>query len=95
MAQPITDYAAFFAGAKQAVEELEQLKQQERQLEETEKQLEKTLKTKQQTIADTISQTVKQRADEISRSYDMEIGKIQDRLKKGKIKAGEGKNSGD
>ncbi len=94
MAQPITDYAAFFAGAKQAVEELEQLKQQERQLEETEKQLEKTLKTKQQTIADTISQTVKQRADEISRSYDVEIGKLQDRLKKVKSKREKAKTQG-
>lgn len=94
MAQPITDYAAFFAGAKQAVEELEQLRQQERQLEETEKQLEKTLKTKQQTIADTISQTVKQRSDEISKSYDIEIGKTQDRLKKAKSKREKAKTQG-
>ena len=36
MAQPVTDYAAFFAGAKQAVEELEQIKQSEETLKKKE-----------------------------------------------------------
>lgn len=94
MAQPITDYAAFFAGAKQAVQELEQLEQREKQLEESEKQLQNSLKVKQRTIMDTISQTVKQRSDEISKSYDAEIGKIQDRLKKARVRREKAKNQG-
>ena len=36
MALPITDYTAFFAGAKQAVQELEQLRERELCLEESE-----------------------------------------------------------
>lgn len=94
MAQPITDYAAFFAGAKQAVQELKQLEEREKQLEGQEKQLENTLKVKQRTVADTISQTVKQRSEEISKSYDAEIGKTQDRLKKVRAKREKAKNQG-
>lgn len=94
MAQPITDYAAFFAGAKQAVQELEQLELKEKQLKETEKQLENSLKAKQRSITDTISQTVKQRSEEISKSYDAEIAKTQDRLKKARAKREKAKSQG-
>lgn len=82
MAQPITDYTAFFAEAKQAVQELDELKQKEKMLLDLEKQLESSLKSKQKSVADTIAQTVKKRRDEITKSYDAEIGKAQDRLKK-------------
>lgn len=44
MALPITDYTAFFAGAKQAVQELEQLRERELCLEESEKTLEDQLR---------------------------------------------------
>lgn len=94
MEQSITDYASFFAGAKQTVQELEQLKQKEKELEDREKQLENSLKVRQRTISDTISQTVKQRSEEISKSYDAEIGKLQDRLKKVRAKREKAKNQG-
>ena len=94
MEQPIMDYASFFAGARQVVQELEQLKQKEKELESQEKQLENSLKVKQRTIADSIAQTVKQRGDEIAKSYDAEIGKLQDRLKKARTKREKAKNQG-
>ena len=46
MGQPITDHAAFFASAGQAVEELEALNTEMEQLEADEKKLESSLKGK-------------------------------------------------
>lgn len=94
MAQPITDYAAFFAGAKQAVKELEQLKQKQEQLENDEQKLEKNLQAKQRAVADTITATLKQRTEEISKSYDVEISKAQEQLKKVRAKREKAKNQG-
>lgn len=95
MAQPITDYNAFFAGAKQAVQELDELKQKEKMLLDLEKQLENSLKSKKKEVADTIAQTVKKRSDEIAKSYDVEIGKAQDRLKKVRSKREKAKTQGE
>ena len=86
MALPITDYTAFFAGAKQAVQELEQLRERELCLEESEKTLEDQLRTREKAVVDTIARTVKARGEEIARSYDTEIGKTEDQLKKVKAK---------
>ena len=94
MAQPITDYAAFFDGAKQAVWEMEQLKLREEQLLNLENELETSLKTKQKQVSDIISQTVKKRLEEINQSYDAEISKKQDRLKKIRSKREKAKNQG-
>ena len=95
MAQSITDYGAFFTEAKKAVQELDELKQREKMLTDLEKQLENSLKAKQKSVADTIAQTVKKRSDEISKSYDAEIGKAQDRLKKVRGKREKAKTQGE
>lgn len=95
MAQPITDYAAFFSAAKQAVQELDDLNQKEKMLQDLEKQLENTLKTKQKNVAETIALTVKKRSDEITKSYDTEIGKTQENLKKVRSKREKAKNQGE
>lgn len=70
MAQAITNYTAFFTGAKEAVKKLEELKQKERELEDKEKKLERSLKTEQKMAADAVAATVKQREEEITGSYD-------------------------
>lgn len=95
MPQPITDYAAFFSAAKQAVQELEELKQKEKMLQDLEKQLESTLKTKQKNISETIALTVKKRSDEITKSYDAEISKTQEHLKKVRSKREKAKSQGE
>lgn len=95
MPQPITDYGAFFDAAKQAVQELDELKQKEKMLQNLEKQLEGSLKTKQKQIAETIALTVKKRSDEIAKSYDAEIAKTQDLLKKVRGKREKAKNQGE
>lgn len=95
MAQPITDYTSFFIGAKQSIQELEELKQKEKMLLDLEKQLENSLKTKKKEVAETISLTVKKRSDEIAKSYDAEIAKTQDRIKKVRGKREKAKNQGE
>ena len=52
MAQPITDYTSFFMGAKQSIQELDELKQKEKMLLDLEKQLENSLKTKKKDEVD-------------------------------------------
>ncbi len=94
MAQPITDYAAFFAGAKQAVDELEHLNQKADMLLDKEKRLENTLKTKKKELSDTVTKTVRQREDEIAKSYDAESDKTQERLKKVIAKREKAKSQG-
>lgn len=95
MPQPITDYGAFFDAAKQAVQELDDLKQKEKMLQNLEKQLESSLKTKQKQVSETIALTVKKRNDEIAKSYDVEIAKTQDLLKKVRGKREKARNQGE
>lgn len=95
MPQPITDYHAFFGAAKQAVQELDELKQKEKMLQDLEKQLESSLKTKQKNVSETIALTVKKRRDEIAKSYDTEITKTQDHLKKVRGKREKAKSQGE
>ena len=95
MAQPITDYTSFFMGAKQSIQELDELKQKEKMLLDLEKQLENSLKTKKKEVAETISLTIKKRSDEIAKSYDTEIAKTQDRVKKVRGKREKAKSQGE
>lgn len=95
MPQPITDYGAFFDAAKQAVQELDELKQKEKMLQNLEKQLESSFKTKQKQVSETIALTVKKRSDEIAKSYDTEIAKTQELLKKVRGKREKARNQGE
>lgn len=45
-------------------------------------------------MADTIARTVKARGEEIARSYDAELGKTEDQLKKVKAKREKARNQG-
>ncbi len=94
MAQPITDYTAFFSTAKQAVLELDELKNRARELEERENQLERAVREKEKEIARSIEQTINQRRGEIARSYGSEISAAEDRLKKIRGKRDKAKNQG-
>lgn len=87
MAQAINNYPEFLAEARRAVEELSLLKDREEQLRQGERKAEKSLEAEKKQISDTIGQTVKKRQEEINASYDNEIAKGQERLKKAKSEA--------
>lgn len=94
MAQPITDCTAFLAQAKNAVENAERIKKSCEQLSMEEKQQKRQLEAEKKALADEISFTIKKRQEEITASYDKEIGKEQERLKKAKSKREKAKNQG-
>lgn len=94
MVQPITDQRAFLMEAKKALEELSDLKERNEQLRLDMKKKEKELEAERKAVTDAISLTIKKRLDEISSSYDQEIGKGQERLKRVRSKREKAKNQG-
>lgn len=94
MGQAITDYGTFLMEAKQAVTELEELEQRETALAAQSKQSRRQLETEEKAVADRISQTVKKRAADITASYDKELGKGQEQLKKARARREKAKSQG-
>ncbi|MDO5549834.1 MAG: hypothetical protein Q4F76_01565 [Lachnospiraceae bacterium] len=94
MTQSITDHAAFLGEAKQAVENLNRMKKDGSQLELEVKQIKRQLDAEQKAVDDAISITVKKRREEINASYDKQIAKGQERLKRAKAKREKAKNQG-
>lgn len=79
----ITDYGTFLREAKSAVMELTELEHQEENLAKQLRQNQKTLDMEKKAQEDKINQTTKKRLGEITSSYDKELSKGQEQLKKG------------
>lgn len=94
MAQTITDLSGFLKDAKEAVLELSEFTRKEEALKQEEDRLEKLLEAERKAVADAIALTVKKRREEMSSSYDNEIDKIQEKLKKIRAKREKAKNQG-
>lgn len=94
MAQTITDFNTFLQDAKDSVLELTEFKKQEESLKQEEDSLERSLESEKKAVADAISLTVKKRREEICASYDNEIMKTQDKLKKIRGKREKARNQG-
>lgn len=94
MEQPITDYVSFLNEAKQAVIEVNRMQEQEEAQTQRVKQSHKELEAEERAISETISQTVKKRSEEIQASYDKELNKGQERLKKARSKREKAKSQG-
>lgn len=94
MAQTITDFKSFLEDAKEAVLELNDFSKKEDQLRQEVAKLEKSLAAEKKAVNDNINSTVKKRRDAIQSSYDAEIGKLQDKLKKTKARREKAKNQG-
>lgn len=94
MAQMITDYKIFLMEARQAVDELDSYRDSEINLKLEEKKQERTLEAEKKAVNDSINITIKKRLDQISSSYDQEISRGQERLKKVRGKREKAKNQG-
>lgn len=94
MVQPITDQAAFLSEASRKVQELSEQKGSLEKLRLEEKKLEKELEAEKRAVADSISITVRKRIEEINNTYDQEINKGQDRLKKTRSRREKAKSQG-
>ena len=94
MGPAITDYVRFLADARDAVYRLNCDQNTAAQLADEEEHQEQELETANRAVADAVNQTVKKRLDEINSSYDKEIAKGQERLKKARAKREKAKNKG-
>lgn len=86
MEQAITDYVKFLADARDAVYRLNNDQATAKQLKEQGERQEKELAAAKKAVTDSVNQTIKKRRSEIDTSYDKEIAKGQERLKKAKNK---------
>ncbi len=94
MVQTKDDCLNFLSEAREALDKLSLLEDQEGHLVQETKKLERQLEAEQKALADNIRQTVKKRSDEISSSYDKEISKGQDRLKRARSRREKAKSQG-
>lgn len=94
MAQTIEDCLVFLNEARDTLDELALLEEQEKQLGQEEAHLEESLEAEKKIMTDTIQKTVKKRREEIRLTYEKEMGKVQDQLKKARSKREKAKNEG-
>lgn len=94
MAQSITDQMEFLSEACRAVQELSASKSSRDKLRIEELHLEKEVETEKKAVADTISLTVKRRLEEVDETYDKEIAKSQDWLRRVRNKREKARNQG-
>ena len=94
MGQAITDYVRFLADARDAVYRLNCDQNTAGQLADEEEMKERELETARKAVSDSVNQTIKKRLDEINSSYDQELGKGQERLKKARAKREKAKSQG-
>ena len=94
MEQAITDYVKFLADARDAVYRLNNDQATAKQLKEQGERQEKELAAAKKAVTDSVNQTIKKRRSEIDTSYDKEIAKGQERLKKARTQREKAKNKG-
>lgn len=94
MAREIQDNVAFLMEAKGALAELEAERAKSVRLQSEEKRLTRSLASEKKSVEDEIVSTVRKRKDEIALSYDREISKAQDKLKKARARREKAKNQG-
>lgn len=94
MAQAITDYGKFLAEARDAVYRVNCDSRTAQQLSAEESRREKELASVKKEVADTISRTIRSRRDEIDTSYDREIARGQEKLKKARTRREKAKDKG-
>lgn len=94
MVQTAEECLDFLEKAREAVDELSVSQDRESQLQQDESRLGKLLETEKKLVADTIQTTIKKRREELNSSYDTEIGKAQEQLKKALSQREKAKNQG-
>lgn len=92
MAQTIQECLDYLAAARESVEELSLAADREEQLKQDENRLKKALDTEKKQMSDAVGTTVKKRREELNSSYDTEISKAQDLLKKARARREKARN---
>lgn len=94
MAKDVQGSIIFLEEAQDALEEIEIEKGHLQRLESEEKKLSRTLANEKRVVEDEIASTIAKRKEEITSSYDKEITKSQEKLKKARAKRSRAKEKG-
>lgn len=94
MGPEITDYVKFLADARDAVYRLNCDQNTACELAEEERRREQELETAGRSVADSVNQTVRKRLEDMNSSYDKEIARGQDRLRRVRAKREKAKSLG-
>lgn len=94
MAQTIEECLNYLEAAEKSVGELSEAADREAKLKQKENQIRKQLEAEKKQMTDAVGSTVKKRREEITSSYDSEINKAQDQLKKARSKREKAKTQG-
>ncbi len=94
MAQTLQECLDYLAAARESVDELSLAADRETQLKQDEGRLKKELDAEKKQMTDAVGSTVKKRRDDLTSSYDTEINKAQELLKKARVKREKAKNQG-
>ncbi|MDD3253672.1 MAG: hypothetical protein PHV18_14065 [Lachnospiraceae bacterium] len=94
MTQTAEECLQFLENARATVEDLSIVIDREKQLEQDENRLEKALEAEKKLVADAIQQTIKKRREEINTSYDREITRAQEQMKKTRTQREKAKSQG-
>ncbi len=94
MAREIRDNVGFLQEAKAALAELEAERAKSSRLQAEEKRLTRALAAEKKSVEDAIESTIHKRKEEITLSYDREISKTQDKLKKARGRRERAKDQG-
>lgn len=94
MAQTIQECLDYLAAARESVDELSLAADRETQLKQDESRLKKELDAEKKHMTDAVGSTVKKRREDLTSSYDTEINKAQDLLKKARVKREKAKHQG-
>ncbi len=94
MAQTIEECLDYLESAREAVNELSLAADREEQLKQDENRIRRALETEKKQMAEAVGNTIKKRRDDLNSSYDAEISKAQDQLKKARAQREKAKNQG-
>lgn len=94
MAKEFTDPIGFLTEAKEALQQLEAARAKQEELQLSEKRQSKLLASEKKAVEDAVNSTIKKRKDELASSYDTEIAKLQDSMKKTRAKREKAKQQG-
>lgn len=94
MAQTMEECLVFLGEARDALDELALLEEQEKKLSQEEAQLEEGVEAERKLMSDTIQKTVKKRREEIRSTYEKEMSKVQEQLKRARGKREKARNEG-
>jgi hypothetical protein len=93
-APSVDSQIAYLEACKKALKELQAAKDKRDSLDIREKKQAKALAAEKKTVEDQVNSTIKKRKEELQNSYDTEIGKVQDSIKKAKSKREKAKQKG-